>query len=322
MMAGVDRLANTQSERFNSIGPADSTVPFGTVFTGIVLLHLFYWTTNQQIIQRTLGARSLAEGQKGVILTAFFKLLGPLYLVLPGMIALAVFAEEKIDAVDSYGMLVNRVLPDPLTGFFAAVMIGAILSSFNSVLNSSCTVFSLGLYKSILKKDATEQQVVRAGKWFGWTVTFAAMIIAPLLANQDSIFGYLQKMNGMYAIPIFSVVVIGMTTRRVPAIAATTALISGLTIIAFGYFVPPFNQILDFVHNFHFVAIVFAFLIAWMLLIGAILPRETEWIHEDANVVDMTPWKHAGLCAAILVLCVLTIYAIFADLSVLASGKP
>ncbi|MBT8447739.1 MAG: solute:sodium symporter family transporter, partial [Gammaproteobacteria bacterium] len=86
-MSGLTALSDGNPGRFNSIGGRDSSVPIGTVFSGILLLHLFYWTTNQQIIQRTFGASSLAEGQKGVLATGFLKLIGPVYLVLPGMIA-------------------------------------------------------------------------------------------------------------------------------------------------------------------------------------------------------------------------------------------
>ena len=108
---GIDKLFVEQEARFNSIGSPDSTAPFGAVFSGIFLLTLFYWATNQQIIQRTLGASSLAEGQKGVLLTGALKLLGPIYLVLPGMIAFTMFAGDEIKPNQAYGMLVNAVLP-------------------------------------------------------------------------------------------------------------------------------------------------------------------------------------------------------------------
>jgi len=238
IMSGIEAIKESQGSRLNSIGGSDSTVPFGTIFTGIMLLNLFYWCTNQQIIQRTFGAKSLAEGQKGVILTGLLKLLGPMYLVLPGMIAFAMFASEGLNPVNCYGRLVNHVLPGPLAGFFAAAMIGAILSSFNSALNSTCTLFGLGLYKNVLKKDATEHQVVRSGKIFGWLIAGASMSVAPLLANTKSIFGYLQKMNGLYFVPIFSVVLVGLLSKRIPPLAAKVALIVGFLVIAAGYFVP------------------------------------------------------------------------------------
>ncbi len=315
--AGASLLLEQQSERFNSVGGSQSSVPFGTIFSGIFLLNLFYWTTNQQIIQRTFGASSLAEGQKGVLLTGALKLLGPLYLVIPGMIAYSYFAGQDIQADKAYGMLVNSVLPPALTGFFAAAMIGAILSSFNSALNSTCTLFSLGLYKNVLKPDATERQVVRSGKIFGWTVAFLAMALAPLLANTASIFGYLQKMNGMYFIPIFAVVLIGMLTRRVPAIAAKLGLIVGFSLIAIGYFVPPFNQIVDSIHEFHFLGLVFAWLLIMMLVIGELRPRETEFEQQDVGAVDMTSWRLAKPAGLLLIGCVLAIYISFANFSVL-----
>ncbi len=314
---GVEALAAGNEGRFNSIGGPDSSVPFGTIFSGVLLLHLFYWTTNQQIIQRTFGASSLAEGQKGVLATGFLKLLGPLYLVIPGMIAFALFAGQDVRADHSYGMLVNRVLPTPLAGFFAAVMMGAILSSFNSALNSTCTLFSLGLYKNVLKPDATQEQIVRSGKVFGWTLAVVSITIAPLLAGQESIFSYLQKMNGLYFIPIFAVVLVGMVTRRVPALAAKVALVTGFTVIALGYFVYPFTAVVESLHEFHFLGVVFAYLVIIMLIIGELRPLPEEWVQEDVRAVDMTPWKHTKVAGLVLVLLVLTIYIVFADFSVL-----
>ncbi len=317
VLSGLTKLPEVREGMMNSIGGKESSVPFGTVFSGILLLNFFYWTTNQQIIQRTFGASSLAEGQKGVLLTGGLKLLGPIYLVLPGIIAFGLFAGQGIKADHAYGMLVNKVLPAPLTGFFAAAMIGAILSSFNSALNSSCTLFSLGLYKTVINKDATDDQVVKSGKVFGWVIAIAAMCIAPLLANTTSIYSYLQKMNGMYFIPIFAVVLVGMLTTRVPAKAAKVALVSGFAMIAVGYFVPPFDRIVASMHEFHFLGIVFAYLVILMLVMGSVSPRKEEFIQEDVKAVDMAPWKHAKLFGGILVIIVILIYVIFADFSVL-----
>ena len=294
------------------------SVPFGTVFSGILLLNLFYWTTNQQIIQRTFGASSLAEGQKGVLATGFLKLIGPLYLVIPGMIAYALFAGQDIRADHAYGTLVNTVLPTPLAGFFAAVMMGAILSSFNSALNSTCTLFSLGLYRNVINRDADDAKVVRSGKLFGWIMALVSMSLAPLLMGQASIFGYLQKMNGLYFIPIFSVVVVGMLSRRVPPLAAKMALVTGFAIIALGYFVPPFDLIVASIHDYHFLGIVFTYLVVLVLVIGELKPLDQEWRQDDVRAVDMTPWRHARKAGAVLALVVLSVYVVFADFSVLA----
>jgi SSS family solute:Na+ symporter len=305
-------------EKLNSIGGAGQSVPFGTLFTGVMIINVFYWCTNQQIIQRTFGASSLKEGQKGVLLTGALKLLGPLYLVIPGIIAFYLFSGDPGMKADlAYGKLVAHVLPPYLTGFFAAVMVGAILSSFNSALNSTCTLFSLGVYKKFIKKEATEQQVVNSGKVFGWVMAAITMSIAPFLAGQASIFSYLQKMNGMYFIPIFAIVLVGMLTKKVPAIASTIALVSGIIIIALGYFVTPFKAVAGSINDYHFLGIVFAFLVIMMLIIGIIKPREEDFVQVDVKAVDMTPWKYAKPVGIILLVLVALIYMSFADFTIL-----
>lgn len=154
-----------------------------------------------------MSASSLAEGQKGVLTTGLLKLFGPLFLVLPGLIAFAMFPDlGAANADQAYGQLVNAVLPTALSGFFAAAMLGAILSSYNSALNSTCTLFSLGLFRGMIRQDATDREAVASGKMFGWIIAVFSMGAAPLLMGQESIFAYLQQMNGIYFIPILSVV--------------------------------------------------------------------------------------------------------------------
>jgi len=153
------------------------------------------------------GASNLQEGQKGVLICGALKLLGPLYLVLPGIIPFHLYAGDQITADTAYGHLVRDVLPAPLTGLFAAVMVGAILSSYNSALNSTTTLFGLGIYKPMINRDASEEQVVKSGKIFGWIMAGVSMASAPLLIGQASIFAYLQKMNGSTSISSVVVVV-------------------------------------------------------------------------------------------------------------------
>ncbi|MDQ8201190.1 solute:sodium symporter family transporter [Pelagicoccus enzymogenes] len=314
VLEGWNMLREAEPERLSSIGKSGQSVPFSTLFTGVALLNLFYWCTNQQIIQRTLGASSLAEGQKGVLLTAGLKLLGPIYLVIPGIVAYHLYSGTGIGADLAYGKLVFDVLPAPLTGFFAAVMVGAILSSFNAGLNSTSALFSLGLYKHIINPKGTERQVVRSAKIFVVLVAVMAMLIAPALAGQESIFKYLQKMNGIYFIPIFSVVVVGLLNRRVPAVAGRIGLVTGIVLIALGYFLPGFSTFLAAagIHEFHFLGIVFALIVGLMHVVGAVKPRSEPWVMVATNEVDMTPWKNARWASLALVALVIAIYVAFA----------
>ena len=303
IFAGLETIYHAMPEKFDSTGDAKSSVPFSTIFTGVLIINLFYWCTNQPIIQRTLAASSLAEGQKGVLLCGALKLLGPLYLVLPGVIACYMFSETGIKPDQAYGKLVHTVLPAPLTGFFAAVMTGAILSSFNSVLNAVCTLYSLGIYKQVIRRDATEQEIVKSGKVFGWIVVFLAMLAAPLLSATASIFTYLQHMNSLYFIPIFAVVLMAMFRKRVPAKAADIALIGGCLVMAAGLLQKTLNQ-------YHYAGIVFAGLIVFMLIMEWVKPEERN-IHENAPV-DMTPWKYAKAAGAVLLAAVVTFYVLLA----------
>lgn len=418
-IAGLKTLHEAAPEKFNSIGGHTQSVPFGTLFTGVLLLNLFYWTTNQQIIQRTFGAKNLAEGQKGVIIAGIFKMLAPMILVIPGIIAFYLYGRIDVDGTQvavvekttepvslfishkdqkkfvqgdealellnatspeealsssvetvtdstgekwsvnkilgpgvvvvaekssdlrylegvssadldriipprnkdkSYGRLVQNVLPPWLNGFFAAAVIGAILSSFNSALNSTATLFSLGVYKSTLHPAANDLQVIRAGRIFGIAIAVVAMIAAPMLLGQDSIFGYLQKMNAIYFIPIFSVMLVGQLTKNVPAIAAKIGLCVSFVAICLGYFYKPVNAVVSQIHEFHFIGAVFAGTVLIMLLIGKLKPRETPWEQQYSGDVDLTPWPLAKPLGLALIAIVLSIYIYFADLSILSAG--
>ena len=178
LSAGITTLMADNPEKFDAIGETSSSIPFATIFTGMMLVQLFYWGTNQAIIQRALGAKNLKEGQKGLIFASFIKILGPLIVVVPGIIAFHLFQGNLANPDEAYPELVTRVLPASLVGFFAAVLFGAILSSFNSALNSSVTLFGIDIYKEFLNKEATERQTVKAGKLFGVFLAVLAMLVA------------------------------------------------------------------------------------------------------------------------------------------------
>jgi len=153
-MTGLTTIATTETHKLNAIGSSTDPVPFGTIFTGMILANLFYWGTNQYVIQRTLGAASLAEGQKGVLLSGYFKLLIPFMMMIPGVVAFHLYATDgdQLLSIDlAYPQLVKDVLPIYLSGFFLAVLLGAVFSSFNSLLNSAATLFCLDVYQPLLK---------------------------------------------------------------------------------------------------------------------------------------------------------------------------
>jgi SSS family solute:Na+ symporter len=314
IVTGVDNLYQFDPSKFNAIGDSSASVPFATIFTGMMLVQLFYWGTNQAIIQRALAAKDLKEGQKGLLLAAGVKILGPLILVLPGMIAFYLFKGQLDTPDQAYPELVKAVLPAPLVGFFAAVIFGAIMSSFNSALNSSVTLFGLDIYKEHINKDASDETVIKYGKQFGLLLAFLAMFIAPFIANApDGLFGYLQEINGCYSIPILTIIVVGYLTKRVPAIAAKVAIILGAVLYAISQFIlKPYVFGDESYPNFlHVMAILFVMNIIIMLIIGQLKPRTTDFELAYSEEVDITPYKYVKQVSLAILIIVVSSYVYF-----------
>ncbi len=333
--AGIDTMMTANPEKFKSMGSKSDPVPFHTIFTGMMLVQLFYWGTNQQIIQRALAAKNLAEGQKGLLLGSFIKILGPMIVVLPGLIAYHMFGGGLDSVDDAYPKLVNKVLPASLLGFFAAVLFGAILSSFNSVLNSSVTLFGIDIYKQHINPDADEKTVVKYGKIFGIVLAFAAMFIAPLIANAGSLFDYLQEINGIYSIPILTIIFVGYVTKKVPAIAAKIGLLSGSLLYILSQFImkPKFIEkakiaagVTDtteksvvaaieaaaYPHYLDVMAILFVTNVIIMLVIGKLRPQKEPFQLAYTKQVDITPFKYVKEFGIAICLIVIGIYWYFA----------
>ena len=335
ILEGLSTLTTENPDKFKSMGGPTDPVPFYTIFTGMMLVQLFYWGTNQQIIQRALGAKDLKEGQKGLLLASFIKILGPIIVVLPGIIAYHLFQGNLQSADSAYPMLVKEVLPESLVGFFAAVLFGAILSSFNSVLNSSVTLFGIDVYKQHINKDAEEKTVVKYGKAFGVILAIVSMFIAPLIANAGSLFAYLQEINGIYSIPILTIIVVGYLTKRVPAIAAKVGLLSGCLLYILSQFIlqPYFIDkalanaeavgITDqtalalikaqaYPHFLDVMAILFVLNIIIMLVIGKLKPMKEPFVQEYTKQVDITPWKYTKQAGIAICVIVIGVYIYFA----------
>ena len=335
VFGGLETLMDANPERFDSTGESWQEVPFATIFTGMMLVQLFYWGTNQQIIQRALGAKNLAEGQKGLLLASFIKILGPVILVLPGMIAYHYFDGSLASSNMAYPELVRAVLPNYLVGFFAAVLFGAILSSFNSVLNSSVTLFGIDIYKQHINKEASEATTVKYGKIFGIVLALAAMLVAPVIENAGSIFDYLQEVNGIYNIPILTIIVVGYLTKKVPAIAAKIAIILGSVLYIVSQFIIGPNMVESamesaraagitdavalrqveadaYPHFLHVMAILFLLNVLIMLVIGWIKPKTEAYQLEYTQQVEITPYKYVKQVGIAVVVIVVLIYIWFA----------
>lgn len=332
---GIQTLWDTNPEKFVMQGAVDSSIPFGTVFTGMMIAQVYYWGTNQSILQRVFGAKSLKEGQKGMLLAAFVKFVIPVIVVVPGIISWHVFDGQLENSDQAYPALVAKVLPASLTGFFAAVLFGAVLSSFNSLLNSSVTLFGVDLYKFFFKKNATDMETVKAGKRFGIGLGLVSMIIAPFIANApDGLFSYIQQSLGSLSVPILAVVLTGILTKKVPALGAKVVMIGGviLYLISLLFLEPYFREsavalaetqgVTDaaqlslikaqaYPHYLHVMGILFVFNIVVMLVFGKLMPKKEITIEKTTDAIEITPWKYAIAVGAFISVLVVSTYFIF-----------
>ena len=310
VMAGLTIVLQEDTHKLNAIGTGDDPTPFATLFTGMILANLFYWGTNQYVIQRTLGAKNLAEGQKGVLLSGFFKLLVPFFMMLPGLIAYHLY-QGNLRSMDlAYPTLVADVLPFYLSGFFLAVLLGAVFSSFNSLLNSAATLYCLDVHQPLFKPDISDAELIRVAKIVSVIITLFSFIVSPLLQYApEGLWQIIRMFTGFYNIPVITIVLVGLLTRRVPARAAKAAIIFHV----FAYGLLRFVWEVD-LHFIHLYAVLFVIEVGIMLTIGEVRPRPTPWRYEASDVVDMTPWRFALPTAILLAAGIVVSYLLFSPL--------
>lgn len=302
--AGFARIIAESPEKLNAIGTASDPVPFGTVFTGMVFANLFYWGTNQAVIQRCLGARSLAEGQKGVLLAGLFKIFVPVVMLLPGVVAYHLYPNlENSDF--AYPVLVADVFPALLLGFLTAVIFGAVLSTFDSMLNSAATLFCLDLYRPLVNPDLDDAALIRVGKRVGTIMAIMTMCFAPFVAYApEGLFQFIRRSTGLFNIPMIALVLTGFLTRRTSGAAARTSVYVYLC----AYIVVVFI-LGEPIHFVHFMGIMFWVMVGIMLVVSRFQPRaEPYTIRQDKRAVDLTPWRYGKAFAVVLMGLLVSIY--------------
>lgn len=318
---GLHIIANTNTEKLNAIGSSSDPTPFATLFTGMIFANLFYWCTNQYVIQRTLAAKNLAEGQKGVLFSGFFKVMVPFIMMLPGVIAFhlygAVGSETGLDSIDlAYPQLIRDVLPVYAMGFFLAVLLGAVFSSFNSLLNSAATLFCLDVYVPYKERQGqapvNDTQVLKVAKRASIIIALFSFVVAPLLQfAPDGLWQIIRVFTGFYNIPVIAIVIVGLFAPQVPALGPK--LVIGFHVLAYGLLKFVFDDLVT-LHFIHLYAILFFIEVAIMLVVGMRYPRAAVWTYSTSHKVDLQPWRFARPCAVTLISCVIGLYLLFSPI--------
>lgn len=314
----LTQIVTTHTEKINAIGGPTDPIPFGTIFTGMLFANMFYWCTSQVLIQRTLGAENLKEGQKGVLLSGFMKILIPVIVSLPGVIAFHIFGTEANLGDAAYPKLVSTVLPKYLVGFYSAVMFGAVLSTYNSLLNSAATLFCFDVYKPMFAPDISDEKLIKIAKIVGTILAVFSMFTAPfIMYAQGGLFEVMRKFTGFFNIPTICIVLVGLFSKKVTALSAKVVVFIHLILYTVLIFI--IGVKLNYVHV---MGLLFVFEVILMHVISTIKPAEKEYVEPKAEPhVDMKPWEKLPLVSTLLMGLLVFVYIFLSPIGVVSKAK-
>ena len=231
---GLVKIYDSVPERFDMIleksNPEYMNLPgIGVLIGGMWIANLYYWGFNQYIIQRTLAAKSLAESQKGILFAAGLKMIIPIIVVIPGIAAYVIVNDPNLlSSLGDAGMAnipsasqadkaypwLMQFLPTGLKGLAVAALAAAIVSSLASMLNSTATIFTMDIYKQLIKKNSSESETVNVGRLSAFVALIIASIMAPLLGGIDQAFQFIQEYTGIVSPGILSVFLLGLFWKK------------------------------------------------------------------------------------------------------------
>jgi solute:Na+ symporter, SSS family len=250
---GLNHIYSSAGDKFNMIltrdNPEFMNLPgIGVLIGGMWVANLYYWGFNQYIIQRALAAKSLREAQKGLVFAAFLKLLLPIFVVIPGIIAFVMFMQPEgtsiIEGVRSdflrpdgginydisYPWLIRTFIPAGIKGLVVAALSAAIVSSLASMLNSTATIFTMDIYKPYLSKKDDGSDLVFAGRIAVMVALTIAVVVAPTLNSMPQMFQYIQEYTGVVSPGILGVFLMGLFYKRANSTAAITGVIASIPV--------------------------------------------------------------------------------------------
>ncbi|MEN8194273.1 MAG: sodium/sugar symporter [Bacteroidota bacterium] len=234
---GLSHIYNTAGEKFHMILSRDNPEFFNlpgiaVLIGGMWVANLYYWGFNQYIIQRTLAAKSLKEAQRGIAFAAFLKLIIPLIVVIPGIVAFVMFTQPEgtaaiegvkdafingdggINYDKAYPWLISVFIPVGLQGLVLAALTAAIVSSLASMLNSTSTIFTMDIYKPYINKSASEKNLVTIGRFTAGAALIIAVLMAPIMGNIPQMFQYIQEYTGVVSPGILGVFLMGLFWKK------------------------------------------------------------------------------------------------------------
>jgi SSS family solute:Na+ symporter len=316
-VGGVGALIDAvPADYWNMFRPnSDADFPWLPIILGYPVMGVWFWCTDQSMVQPVLAARNLKEGQLGANFTGWLKILDvPLY-ILPGIICLALFPTlENPD--EAYMTMVSHLFPSGMVGLVLAVLIAALVSTIGSALNALSTVFTMDIYAKKIHPDCTHRHIINTGR----VVTIAGAIISILLTMAINsiqglnLFNIFQSVLGFIAPPMSAVFLLGIFWKRTTTTAANAALTVG-TLFSIGVgilylWVFPADEYPVWPHFMMLSFLLFVIICAGMVVIS-LLDRHPQG--DAMNIEKITERTPASVIAAwsILAIVMIALYIIF-----------
>jgi SSS family solute:Na+ symporter len=304
----VGAFFEANRDKLHMVLPADHPeIPWTALLVGIWIPNIFYWGLNQFITQRTLGAKSVSQGQNGIILAAFLKLLMPFIIVFPGIMAFQLYGAEIANQDEAYPLLFKRIMPAGLRGIMFAALFGAVMSSLDSMLNSASTIFTMDLYKRHFRRDAAAKNLVLVGRIATGIIVIFGCVVAPFLVNPKfgGIFKYIQMFQGFISPGIVTAFLFGLVVRKAPASAAIMALALNIPIYGFLLAIAPDVPFLNH------MAITFISLIIAMAIMTVINPLKEPVRLPVKEGFDIRTSPYVKTLGGLVILITIVLYIIF-----------
>ncbi len=262
--------------------PTDKEFPWTGIFFGAPILGVWYWCTDQVIVQRVLSAKDIGNAKAGTIVAGFLKILPVFMLIVPGMIARALYpAEMAADSNSAFPTLVVRLMPVGLQGVMVAAMLAALMSSLSAVFNSSSTIFTMDFYKKV-RPHASEKQLVNIGRLATVIMVILGLLWIPFMSRISSqLYVYLQSVQAYIAPPIAAVFLLGVFWKRINGQGAMAALLAGFAlgatrfILEIAYAGAPLTGFLGFyvgMNFLHFAVFMFAVCLVILVAVSLMTP--------------------------------------------------
>jgi len=285
VLDGFFKLKSSMPDFFHTVLPAShEEIPWTGVFFGGIWIGAFgYWGCNQFIIQRALAAKNVKHAQNGLLLSSLLALIVSIIIVFPGIIARYLYPDMIVLRDQAFPVLIRELLPVGITGLVIAGLMAAIVSTLNSMTNSTATIFTMDIYKKFSKNTPSEKRLVNVGRIVSAAALITAALIAPALSSLGRIFAFIQEYSGYIFPGVLSIFLFGFFWKKTSVLAALLAAILTIPVsLSIKLFLPQV-QYLDG------RTITFLFLCLMMFLVSSFSKKEIK--SEFANIGSEVSFK-------------------------------